>query len=200
MSTLREHLRAAAVLAVGASMLIAAPPGLEFGGIRGLDSEAKREAARAQYGEVLVALGVAFAALERGLRRPLAAPLLPLQRAFRIEQTWNFYPDGLGWVYRLEIDVDDALVFRMNDPEHAWLAPQLTCRRLRPLVQATAVSMNSRNSEGVARFVVRHAREDFPDASEVVIRSMRGAWPGDRLTEHHRLYAGAPEWTIERAR
>jgi len=191
-----ENLRGGLLLTVYAAMLIAAPPALDFLPKNQFKTPESRAKASEQYGALPVAFAAAVSAANRELRIPAASTLLPVQRMFRIEQTWNFYAGGLDKLHRLEVWVDDAMVYRSGDPEHDWFAPQLTTRRLRPIVQATVVTRSSRNARSLARFVVSHAREDFPEARTITLKATRGHFPGTEMRVHHTLTAEAPDWDV----
>jgi len=194
---MNEHLRGGLLLAVYAALTLAAPPALDFLQKHHLRSEGAQAKARANFGAVPTAIGVAVTTVNREVRIPAADALLPIQRVFRIEQSWNFYSGSLDQLHRLEVWIDDGLVYRSGDPEYGWLADELTSRRLRPIVQATVVTEGSRNARGLARFVVKRAREEFPDAREVTLAATRGDFPGLTMETAHSLTARGPDWVVE---
>ncbi|HMU81122.1 MAG TPA: hypothetical protein PKC57_12760, partial [Microthrixaceae bacterium] len=78
-----------------------------------------------------------LAMFNRAVRLPVVELFAPIQKPFRIAQSWHLYKDGPAKLQRLEIFVDDQLVHRSVDPGHAWLEPQLRYRRVRPMVEST---------------------------------------------------------------
>lgn len=188
--------RAGAALLVHALIWVLGTPGLDFLSTLDLEKPERRAAIEADVGDFAQ---VAFAvdALNRHLREPLVDLTTPLQRPFRISQEWNLYRDGPERYVILEVWVDGALRFRTADPEHAWLAPQLRNRHVRPVVESTANQKDAPNWRGLTRYVVERARAEDPGAQEVELRSRGGPFPGRELKLKHRIVAKAPDWKPE---
>ena len=142
-----------------------------------------------------------FADLNRDLRRPLVKWLTPLQRPLRIEQTWRLYGDGPGWVHRVEILVDEAVVYRTGDADLDWGEGTWLFRRIRP-VPATVATRCRKNNQpvnrvGLSRLVMERALVDFPEAQRVEMRVLADEFPGNELRPTHALVRRAPEWAHE---
>ena len=189
-----KQVRALVLLLVYAAMLVLATPGLDFVGVQDLSTERQVDLLREQAPEPVVQLLVGIAEFNRNYRRPLVEFLEPIQKPFRIAQTWNLYRDGPGKVRRLEIRVDGEAVYRSGDDDLDWLSPQLESRRIRPVAETTVRLRQSRNWWGLTRLVVQEARRDFPETEEVVLVALSGAFPGENLQEKHRIVAAAPDW------
>jgi len=192
---LNAQLRAGLLLALYVAWTMTAPPGMDYLSRGELATEKQRAKKRAQYGTLPTAIAIGVTTANRA-RISLVDHLLPVQRLFRVEQSWSFYPAGLRKLHRLEVWIDGELVYRTGDDDYAWMEPQLTNGRLRPLVQATVVTHGARNAEGIARLVVTQAHVDFPDAREVVLKGTSGRFPGEEMTVDHTLTAAAPDWVI----
>lgn len=189
-STLRDHLRAAAVLLVGGAMLMAGFPGLDFLGAKRLKAKAP-------------ALGVAGAGLvwfDQTVRLPVAREVKPVERLFRVSQEFHLYRDGPSRVDRLEILVDGELVYRTRDDAYAWRADQLGNRHFRPMVATAAQKADAANQRGICRWVVAQARADFPQAQEVRLQSTRTRFGVDAPHVRFSRVARAPGWTCSGAR
>ena len=193
-----SHLRAALVLAVMAVLFIVGTPGLDHLGGRLTPKEEAR--LQQKFGSTVGAMAESLMRFNQEVRIPLAKKLGGFQPIFRIRQAWNLYRDGPRLVYKLEVHVDGEVVFRSKDNTHDWLAPQLTNRRLRPVVESTTKKFKSANWRGLSRFVVAAAREEWPHAQKVELVAMRGKRPGAQLKESHRITAQAPQWTPEKTR
>lgn len=170
-------------------------PGLDFVSGR-IWTDKDKARLVAQSSEPVAEVTFALLALNQSVRKPLVAMFAPLQLPFRLGQDWNLYRDGPNKVRRLEIRVDDAVVYRSVDPNFTWLEPQLRNRRVRPMVESTTVDRNSPNWKGLSHFIVARAREDFPTATRVELRCLAGSFPGQKLTVHHSYVAEAPDWTV----
>lgn len=173
-------------------------PGLDFLKPRDLVTPAQQAELHAELGSPWAELGILAAQINRGVRLPLESRLAPIQRPFRISQSWALYRDGPNRVRRLEVWVDGTLRHRSADPAYDWLAPQLRNRRVRPMVESTAMAQDAQNWQGLTRYIARCAARDFPGAQQVELRAMAGNFPGRKLTEHHRFVARAPAWEPER--
>jgi hypothetical protein len=184
--------RAIAVLLLQLVLVLLGAPGLDMVP-RALDAGDLRDL-RSRGGEALAGAAEAVVAANRDLRLPLTDALQPLQRPFRVAQEWFLYRDGPSRVRRLEVRVDGELVHRSVDAEHAWLAPQLRSRRLRPVVESTCGDADAPNWRGLARFVTDRARAAWPAAREVRLDCTAAPFPGDDATRHHGYVAAAPDW------
>jgi hypothetical protein len=169
-------------------------PGLDYLGDKDFVSEKSRQNLRKQMPEVGAQVAIAFGALNRNVRLPFVHRTAWIQKPFRLAQTWNLYRDGPGRINRLEIRVDDQLIHRTADAELDWMSSQLRSRRIRPMVESTARSKNSKNWKGLARFVAAQAREDFPEAKVVILQSMQGRYPKGEMKPKHQIVVAAPDW------
>lgn len=194
---MRTSLKAAVLLLVHAVLLLLAFPGLDDLGPRSLSRERERRQVIAAVGPAWAEVGFTIARFNARYRLPLIRRLNVLERPFRVKQSYNLYRNGPPRVRRLEITVDGRLVYRTSDPAHRWRGAQLSSRRLRPVVEHTAQG-DSRNWEGLARYVAREARRDFPQARRVVLRAVVGPYPGTDLRPAHRVVLEAPDWIPRR--
>ncbi|MEC7949473.1 MAG: hypothetical protein VX265_18035 [Myxococcota bacterium] len=194
---LRDHLRAAAVFLVGGALLMAGFPGLDYASAR--DVRSLVAPARA----LATPLGMGMAAVagfNEGLRRPVARALRPVERLFRVSQEFHLYRDGPNRVDRLEVLIDDVLVYRTRDAAHDWRAAQFGNRHFRPMVATAALKPAAANQEGICRWIVARAREDFPDAREVEIRSTRTRFGVDEPWVRFSRVARDPDWVVSGVR
>ncbi len=191
---MRDPLRAAGIVAVGLLILLLGTPGLDF-----LDSSLQRPEKRQKVmknaGPFWGGLGLGIYDLSRKVRNPLLDFFGPLQRPFRVSQNWSLYRDGPGKLMRLEIRIDDRIIYRSVDNEYDWNEAVFRNRRLRPVVESTVMSTDSQNWRGLTRWVVQAARADFPETQRVDLIALHGPFPGDNLKEHHRIIAESPSWT-----
>jgi len=191
--SIRDHLRAACVLVVCVALLMAGFPGLDFVGPKQRDGWA--ETARG----VAAPLGTAVDGVvlfDRHLRRRIARWVKPVERVFRVSQEFHLYRDGPTRVDRLEVLVDGEVVYRTRDPERAWRAAELGNRRFRPMVATAAQKADAENQRGIARWIITAARQDFPGAAEVVIRSTRTRFGVEEPWVRFSRVARGPEWTV----
>lgn len=195
-ATLREHLQAAAALLLGGAFLVAGMPGLSTWGSGALRTEAARAEVLAELGPVVGALAIGAADFNRHVRAPVARRLIPAQRLFRVRQAWSLYGGGPPVVRHLEVWVDERLVYRTRDPQHAWEASRLGNRKVRPMVETAARKPVATNWKGLARYVLTRAREDFPAAQEVRILATRGAFGEEAAAVVHGRVARAPDWEV----
>ncbi len=173
--------------------LILATPGLDLLGTNQLVSEQSRNRMRR---EPLGFVAIGAADFNRSVRAPFNQALTPLQRPLRIAQSWGLYAGGPKQLDRMEILIDDTLVYRSKDPDHTWLASVLTYRRIRPIVAYTCYG-KSRNDAHLIAYVVDRARRDFPDASEIVVQCTEVPFPGLAKPEVSQHYiAAAPDWQV----
>jgi hypothetical protein len=189
-------LRAGAVGLVAVAMGILATPGLDFIPSNALASERARDLVVERGGAAGLQMAQWIEGFNRRARMPLVHLLEPIQKPFRIAQTWNLYRDGPGRVRRMEIQVDGVPVFRTGDAALQWLGPQLASRKIRPVLETTTRSRRSRNWKGISRFVVERARADHPQAKKVELLFLVGDFPGVRMEESHRIVAQAPLWLV----
>ena len=139
-------------------------------------------------------LAFAINRFDRQVREPIVDLFEPLQRPFRISQEWSLYRDGPSQYMLLEIYLDGDLRFRTADPRHAWLAPQLRNRHVRPVVESTAMKRGSPNWKGLARYVISVARAQGRVQQQVELRARAGPFPGRKLRTTHTILASAPDW------
>jgi len=194
--SLSDHLRAIAVLAVGALMFAMATPALDSLDRKQLRSEEDREEMRQHQG-TWAEVKIALADFNRAVRLPVTRRVERFQRPLRIRQAWSLYTKGPSSVYRLEIRVDGELRYRSNDPEYDWLRPQLTFRRVRPIVKEAVVTVEkARNWRGLTRFVVDRARAENPQVRIVELTATKASFPGPipEGETTHTYYAEAPSW------
>lgn len=136
--------------------------------------------------------------INQRLRKPLARRLRPVERVFRIRQAWNLYSGGPNRSRSLEILVDDRLVYRSNDPEHAWLDDKLGHRRVRPINQTLVEKDTALNWKPMMRFVLRHAQADFPEMTSLQLQAQWTNHRGDNRApvRVHGRRMEAPDWSI----
>jgi len=182
------------VLVTAVVMAVLATPGLDYLPPNTLRTPASRVRAEEQMGPVGMHAGWAVAVFNRRCRLPLVKVLEPLQKPFRIAQSWNLYRDGPRRMRELEIQVDGKPVYRMGSSNLNWLAGPLSNRKIRPVVESTARSPESRNWRGLARFVVERARLDYPEATFVALVFEVADFPGEEFEASHRIVAESPEW------
>ena len=193
---MKPNLRAGAVGLVAAAMGILATPGLDFIPANALGSERARALVEERGGATGLQVARWIDGFNRRARLPLVHLLEPIQKPFRIAQTWNLYRDGPRRVRRMEIQVDGDPVYRTGDPVLRWLGPQLASRKIRPVLETTTRSRRSRNWKGLSRFIVERARQDNPQAERVDLLFLVGEFPGVRMEESHRIVAQAPLWLV----
>lgn len=190
---MRDQLRAGLLVLVGMLIFVLGTPGIDF-----LDSSLqradKREKLRERVGNFWATAGLGIYDAARTLRTPLLKWLGPLQRPFRVSQNWSLYRDGPGKLMRLEIRADDQIIYRSVDNDYRWKEEAFRNRRLRPVVESTVMQRDSQNWRGLTRWVVNAARVDFPEVQRVDLIALHGAFPGKKLSEHHRIVAEAPMW------
>jgi hypothetical protein len=194
-----RHLQALLVLLAFAAVLILGTPGLDHQDWRDLDEPDERAALREAAagrpaGPALATLILATADLNRHLRQPLYDLLAPIQRPFRIRQSWHLYRDGPTRVRRLEISVDGRLVHRSSDPAFAWRDAQLRNRHLRPILENVARRVDSPNWRGALRWIVAEARADWPQAERIEVVATIARYPGTEARRSHGWIARAPDW------
>jgi hypothetical protein len=155
--------RAVAVALAAAAMFVLATPGMDGFGDGPVPDDAN-------------AWEAFWRRVNTSVRMPVVRALEPLQPPLRLHQGWSLYPSGPNKVRRMEIRVDGALVYRSNDGDADWLAAVLRYRRVRPVVASTCLE-RSRNDVELIGYIVRRARADFPDVSEVEVRCTIEPWP-----------------------
>lgn len=194
-----KHLKALLILLAHLLLLVLGTPGLDFQKWRQQLEPELQTQQREELGEAFVVAAVAVARFNGAVRQPLYDLVAPVQRPFRVRQSWHLYRDGPSRIHRLEIRVDDRLVHRTGDPEHAWRQAQLRNRRLRPIFANVVMKTGTPNWRGALRWVVQEVRVDFPQARQVELRATRIRFPGTRrlgeqVEVHHRYLARAPAW------
>ncbi len=194
-----QHFKPIVLLLVYTTLLLVGTPGLDFLK-RESFSEQQLNRFRDRYGSVLTGIGIGFNEFNIQVRHPIVKRIGSFQTVFRIRQAWHLYRDGSHATRRLNIRVDDQLVYRTNDPDFNWLEPQLRSRRLRPMVEMTTKNFKSANWLGLSRYVVEQARERWPEARRVELLARSGKRPGTKMKTTHRITARAPNWTPEKTR
>ena len=191
------QLRAALVLLVALTLLCAGAPGFDYvpAYIRGQDSIDREVAPSPAWVRPVQRALLTF---EVKVRRPLANQLRPIERVFRIAQSWHLYRNGPGRVARLEIWADDTLLHRSLDDDHDWLEPVLRSRRVRPVAEAVVSADGGRSELGFTRFVVDRIRAERPETHKVELRATWSPWPGTEPEVHHMFVAEAPDWKVVR--
>lgn len=192
------HLRAALILCVMATLLLVGTPGLDHLGSR--LSARKARLLEKRFGPMIASGAQTLVGINANVRTPITRKLGVFQPVFRVRQSWNLYRDGPHKVYRLEVRVDGAPVFRSGSAELGWLAPQLGNRRIRPVVESTTKKFRSANWRGLSRFIVAEARAEWPEATSVELVALRGRRPGKRLRPTHRIISSAPDWGLEKTK
>lgn len=188
------HARAALLLMIHALFWLLGTPGLDFLPVKIYTIAKDRNELVERVSLPVAKVAFAIADFNREIRTPLADSLGAVQRPFRISQQWHLYRDGPGKLERMEIYLDDALVYRSVDSEYRWLEPQLRNRRVRPMVESTVQRRRSPNWEGLSRFIVSKALAERPDVKKVELRCLHGSFPGHDLKEDHSVVATAPDW------
>ena len=188
--------RASLVLLVAVVMGILATPGLDFMPKGALQTKASTAVVESRLGPLGVEVARGVVAFNRNVRLPMVKLLEPVQKPFRVAQTWNLYRDGPRRVRRMEIQVDGAPVYRTGSDTLDWAQVELANRKLRPVLETTARGRSSRNWRGRSRYIVEKARGDFPDAQQISLLFLVGDFPGVRMEESHRIEAAAPLWIV----
>jgi hypothetical protein len=168
-------------------------PGLDYMKRRELESEKDRKKLRAELGAP-AEIGIALADFNRAVRLPVLDRVGPIQRVFRVRQSWHLYRDGPSRVRRMEIWADETLLHRSADSSLTWRDAQLRNRRLRPMVETSAREKEGGNWRGLTRWVVEEVLEDRPETLKVELRATWSTFPGDKPTWHHSFVAEAPDW------
>jgi hypothetical protein len=188
------HARAGALALVYAMLTLLATPGLDMLDTRGLHKPSAREEMIRRHGPAIGNLGLAIFDLNRAAREPVVRAVEPVQRPFRISQSWSLYLDGPTQLMRMEVQVDGRPVYRSVDPTLTWAEPVWRYRRVRPMVETLVARADAPNRDGVARAIAARAQRDFPGVTRVDVVALWGPFPGDALTEHHRVTMTAPTW------
>ena len=191
------HLRAALVALVALTLLCAGAPYFDYipAYVRtpaSIDREVAKSPAWVR------PVHRALLTFEVTVRGPLANQLRPIEKVFRIAQSWHLYRNGPGRVARLEIWADDALLHRSLDDEHDWLDPIRRSRRVRPVAEAVVSADGGRSELGFTRFIVDRVRAERPETRVVELRAMWAPWPGTDPELHHAFVAEAPDWKVVR--
>ena len=191
---LRDHLIGVAALLAGLALFIAGTPGARGLSRSLVDGEGRAEVERRA--GVAAPVVLAIYRLNFDLRVPVAKHLIPVQSLFRVSQSWGLYGGGPKQIRWLRIDVDGQPVFRTEDPDLTWRAPQFSHRKMRPMVETMSNKASAYNWTGFSRWVLREVRRDFPDARHVSIVAERAErTPGAPVEEHHWREASAPDWS-----
>lgn len=135
-------------------------------------------------------------------RRTLVAPLRPVYRLSGTGQQWGLftYPD----VYPHQLEVAAragagpwTILYRGNDPEHAWQKPVLSYRRLRGVYDGNATKPGV-SWTTFTRWVARRVFAEFPEYQEVRVRLLRlhTVQPGEPK-DTRKIARHARTWTRE---
>ena len=196
----REKTRAVILAAVYAIFFVLATPGLDGAPPGFMRSE--QSIARVSRDTPAFALPLLkfLGTVNAELRRPVVKFLTPLQRPLRLEQTWRLYGDGPELVRKMEIHIDDEVVYRSGDSDLDWEESVWRQRRLRPVPATLADHCRKRkqplNREGLSRLVMERALRDYPEAQRVEIRILSGRFPGMDLMPSHGVVRAAPDWEM----
>ena len=178
--------------AVYLCLFILATPGIDSLG--GLTVKDRAQALRAGTPEVMLDL---YSAVVRA-RRPALKRLTPLQRPLRIEQSWGLYGSGQTRVRKMEVWLDDVLVYRSGDHAYDWREPLFRNRRLRPMIDTVARKPDALNRDALMWLIADRAASEQPDLSQIEVRFTVGRFPGDRLRVAHAFSMKPPNWSPER--
>lgn len=192
---IRAHLSAAGALVLLVFFTCAGTPGLDRWSRSTLTTPEERQTVEAQTGPLAPAV-FALAALNRELRLPLEEAFSPLERLFRIGQSWHVYAGGSLRVRHLEVWIDGGLRYRTRDARFDWRARQLEQRRVRPIMDTLATKPEAFNWKGLGRWIVREALSDHPDATEVIVLSTIGRFGRWRARPAHGRRATSPDWEL----
>ncbi|MCB9779860.1 MAG: hypothetical protein H6742_14945 [Alphaproteobacteria bacterium] len=202
-----DQLRAGVVLLGLMTMLLMAFPGVDAMPANMLSTPESVDRWSKDYPRAGVLAVKALADANRAVRLPIVHELTRFERWFRIEQTWNLYGGGPARCRRLEVVVDDRVVYRSNDPDLDWRAAELGSRRIRPVLETAANKPGAANVKGLLRVIGRWAQEDF-GADAVTLRAtvadfptepvpagvVHPSEPGGPAEVAHLIHGSAPDW------
>ena len=191
-----RSIKAILIFAAYAVLIMIGTPGFDFLPTSFLSSKPAREKFSKKYGDLATDFATTAGQINRW-RKPIAKDLGAFQPIFRIRQSWHLYRDGPSSIRRMEIYVDDTLIYRTQDPDADWNDDVFRNRRIRPMAETLVKKSKAKNRIGLGRFIVTHARKDFPDAQRIEIRSLTGRRPGKNLRTHHRMVATSPSWELK---
>lgn len=124
----------------------------------------------------LTELAIRSSEVTSELRDAVVKPFRPLLRITGTGQGWGLFTYPNTHPHRLVIEVERdgefQVVYRALDPEHDYLEPQLTFRRVRGVYDDNASKVRP-SYESFARWVARQAFEDWPDATRVRVKMIR---------------------------
>ena len=207
----RDHLRAIGIMLIYVVFFVLATPGIDGLPKGFLDSQQKKDKLAETVPKPLVHVAAWMMDLNRSIRLPLLNVLAPIQPPLRLEQTWMLYGDGPDRVRRLEVLIDDEVVYRTEHDVLDWREATFRMRRLRPM-PSTIVSRCPQkrmvkgewvlknlpvNRIGLSRVVLEWALQDFPEAQRVELRAISGPYPGHELIPSHGVVRQAPDWELE---
>lgn len=190
----RPQLRAVLVLLVACTMVCLGLPGTDRLRVGSYHKPKLRRAVEQEAGP-LAPLVMNLIWLNDTVRMPLRVRMRPVERLFRIKQSWGLYGGGPSIQRSLVIFIDDEQVFALQEQEDRWIGPLLTHRRMRALVETMVEKPEALNWNNVGPWIVRRAQEDFPEAREV---RMEAVWRSETAPPaiHHGRVARAPDWTL----
>ena len=98
----------------------------------------------------------------------LKAPFEGYYEVAGARQRWRMFPAPDLVPYRLHIDVFDfdtwEPVYRLREPDRAWMADQLEVDRLKSALNMYAWDLYPEAYEDFAQFVATRVREDYPES------------------------------------
>ena len=186
--------RAILLAVVYVSLFILATPGIDSLGIDRLTKADRQKLIREGTPVWLLDLGMDIGQL----RRLLLKPLTPLQRPLRIEQSWGLYGQGQSRVRRMEVYLEDALVYRSGDPEHDWMEPMFRNRRLRPMVDTVSRKPSAKNRNALMSLIAQRATDQNPELAAIEVRFTIAKFPGTESRTAHAFRMRTPDWEPER--
>lgn len=193
---MNRHVEAVLALLVFGWLLLYGDPFLKRIDPADYDSEAEWSAFAERWGGLTPGMR-ALVALQR-LKLPVYTGLGFTTELFDTPQGYGVYAEGGSKQRRVEVWVDDALVYRNRDPEHTWRARYLGDARIRPLLVKTCKKADeARSWEGLARYLADRVRADFPDAQGIELVCSVAGWRREDFTARRWLHIepdGSATW------
>ena len=195
--TYREHLHAVAALFVLVFLLCTGTPVFSAWGWDTLTTAREQERLIRQHGVLIGRAGIALTDLNRTIRLPITRRLNKIEQLFRIRQKWHLYTSGPKHAHRLEVWIDEALVYQTQSRDHAWLRLQVSHRKLRPMIDSLATKETAFNWKGMGRFLVHSAQADFPEAQSIAIVATKATFGDpDSTPTHGQEATAAGGWVL----
>ncbi|MFT5680286.1 MAG: hypothetical protein ACI8RZ_001192 [Myxococcota bacterium] len=189
-----NRLRAVLLAVATFVLLVLATPGIDSLGLDRISQKDREAALEDGVPEVVLSGLSVFGAV----RRPLLRLFTPLEHPLRIEQSWGLYGSGPERVRRMEILLDEELVYRTEDSEHDWREPMFRNRRLRPMVDTVSRKPDAENRDALMWLISDRAAADHSDLSRVEVRFTVAKFPGSDARVAHAFEMLPPHWTPER--